>query len=153
METGRATNLVCGVFFLLSQPVLFFHRHGFLDELDYWVGSLALIVFALLEVIVFAWIFGMKKGWAEIEKGALMRPPRFLRPVLQYITPAYLAGILGFWAWKELPGQLAMEGVAAESIPYRVGARVMMVALLLGTFWTVRKASAHWGRGLGRFVK
>lgn len=157
IETRRATNLVCGAFFLLSQPVIFLHRYGVLDELDYWVGALALVVFALLEVVVFAWIFGMDRGWAEIEKGALMKPARILRPVLQYVTPAYLIGILGFWAWKELPGQLAMEGVAAESVPWRVGARVLMVVLLFGTFWTVRKASAHWqregGRGPQRFVK
>lgn len=153
VTTERATNLVCGAFFVLTQPVIFFHRHGFLDELDYWVGAIALVVFALLEVVVFAWIFGIDRGWAEIERGALMKPARWIRPVLKYLTPLYLAGILGFWAWKELPGMIAMEGVTPESEPYRVGARLMMFALLAGTFWTVRKASAHWGRGASRFVK
>jgi NSS family neurotransmitter:Na+ symporter len=150
---GRATALVCAALFLLAQPVLLFHRYGFLDELDYWVGAIALVVFALLEVLVFAWIFGMGRGWEEIERGALLRPPRFFRPLLQVGTPLYLAGILGFWAWKELPAQIAHEGVAPEAIPYRVGARLMMVLLLFGTFWTVRRASAHWDRGAGRVVK
>ena len=50
---------------------------------------------ALLEVLVFAWMFHIDRGWAEIEKGALARPPRWLKPVLCYVTPAYLAGILG----------------------------------------------------------
>jgi hypothetical protein len=81
----------------------------------------------------------------------MMKPSRVFRPVLQYVTPLYLAAILGFWAWKELPGKIAMEGVAPESEPYRVGARLLMLALLFGTFWTVRKASAHWGRGTSRF--
>ena len=153
VTTARATNLVCGTFFLLSQPVIFFHRYGFLDELDYWVGAIGLVVFALLEVVIFGWIFGMNRGWAEIERGALLKPARCFRFLLKYVTPVYLAGILGFWAWKELPGMIAMEGVAPESEPYRVGARWLMLALLFGTFWTVRKASAHWGRGASRFVK
>ncbi len=153
VTTRRATNLVGGTFFVLTQPVIFFHRHGFLDELDYWVGAIALVVFALLEVVVFGWVFGMNRGWAEIERGALIRPSRWFRPVLQYVTPVYLAGILGFWAWKELPAQLAMTGVAPESQPYRLAARGLILVLLFGTFWTVRKASAHWGRGASRFVK
>lgn len=153
VTTARATTLVCGTFFLLTQPVIFFHRHGFLDELDYWVGAIGLVVFALLEVVVFCWVFGMNKGWAEIERGALIRPARVFRFILQYVTPLYLVGILGFWAWKELPAQLALEGVAPEALPYRVGARWLMLALLFGTFWTVRMASAHWGRGASRFVK
>jgi neurotransmitter:Na+ symporter, NSS family len=153
VTTARATTLVCGAFFVLTQPVIFFHRYGFLDEIDYWVGAIGLVVFALLEVVIFGWIFGMNRGWAEIERGAILKPARFFRFVLQYVTPVYLAGILGFWAWKELPGMIAMEGVAPESQPYRVGARWLMLLLLFGTFWTVRKASAHWGRGASRFVK
>ncbi len=153
MTTARATSLVCGAFFVLTQPVILFHRHGFLDELDYWVGTLALVVFALLEVLVFAWVFGMERGWSEIEKGALLKPSRVFRPLLQYGTPLYLVAILGFWGWQELPARLAMEGTPPESRPYLMGARALMLVLLAGTFWTVRKASAHWGRGASRFVK
>lgn len=153
VTTERATTLVCGAFFVLMQPVIFFQRYGFLDEIDYWVGAIGLVVFALLEVVVFGWFFGIGRGWAEIERGALLRPFGFFRPVLRYGTPLYLSGILGFWAWKELPGRLAMEGVDPESLPYRVGARVLMLALLFGTFWTVRRASAHWNRGISGFVK
>lgn len=153
VTTRRATGLVCGAFFVLAQPVIFFQGHGFLDELDYWVGAIGLVVFALLEVVIFAWIFGIDRGWAEIERGALLKPSRFFRFVLQYVTPVYLAGILGFWAWKELPGKLAFEGVSAEDEPYRLAARLLAVGLLLATFWTVRKASSSWGRGASRFVK
>lgn len=153
IATSRATTMVGGALFLLAQPVIFFHRHGFLDELDYWAGAIGLVVFALLEVVVFGWIFGMEKGWAEIGKGALLRPAPVFRFILKYVTPLYLAGILGFWAWMELPSRMALEGVPAESLPYRVGARLLMAVLLFGTFWTVHKASAHWGRGASRFVK
>lgn len=149
----RATSLVCGALFLLAQPVIFFHRYGFLDELDYWIGAIALVVFALLEVIVFAWIFGIERGWAEIEKGARLMPARLFKPVLKYVTPAYLIGILGFWAWGELPKMIALDGVPAEAQPYRVGARWMAAALLLATFALVRSASLRWGRGASRFVK
>ena len=66
----RAVALLGATMFVLTQPVIFFHGHGFLDEIDYWVGTLALVVFALFEVVLFAWVFGMERGWREIERGA-----------------------------------------------------------------------------------
>ena len=41
-------------------------------------ATVALVVFALLESILFAWVFGMKKGWREITAGADIRVPGVL---------------------------------------------------------------------------
>lgn len=81
-------------------------------------------------------------------------------PIVRKTTPlgdlaaaVGLGAILRFCCWKELPGQLAPEGGAPQSLPVRVRARLMILGLLLATFWTVRKASAHWERGHWVFVK
>ena len=48
---------------------------GAFDEFDFWTGTFSLVVFALREVFIFAWIFGMDRGWEEITRGADMRVP------------------------------------------------------------------------------
>ena len=140
----RAVALVAGAFFLLTQPVIFLHGHGFLDELDYWVGTVGLVLFALLELGVFLGIYGIDRGWAEIERGALVRPPRVFRFLLQYVTPTFLTVILGLWLWNEVPAKLAMEGVSAEARPTILLARATIVGLLAATLGLVAKASKSW---------
>lgn len=60
------------------------------NEYDYWAGTVSLVVFALAEAILFSWIFGINKGWAELNEGADIRIPRFFKWVMTYITPLLL---------------------------------------------------------------
>jgi NSS family neurotransmitter:Na+ symporter len=63
---------------------------GSFDEFDFWTGTFSLVVFALLEVFIFAYIFGMQRGWDEITRGADMNVPKIFRFVIQRITPAFI---------------------------------------------------------------
>ncbi len=146
MSRRRAVAWVAAGFFVCAQPVILAPTHGILDELDYWVGTLGLIVFALAEVIVFAWIFGIDRGWKEITRGALVRPAPLLRPVLKYLTPAFLGGILILWLVTEVPDKLAMAGIAEASRPWVMGTRVMMLGILATIFALVGIAARHWPR-------
>jgi len=109
--------------------VVLFLKHGFLDEMDYWVGTFGLVIFALLEVIVFAWIYGMDKGWDEITRGAQMKVPRIFYYIIKYVTPAYILFIMIYWFILEAIPILLMDGVKAVDLPYRWAARIMMVLL------------------------
>jgi len=71
-----------------------FTMGSFFDEFDYWAGTVALVIFALVESILFAWVFGMERGWAEILKGAELRIPRLFYYVIKYVTPVFLILIL-----------------------------------------------------------
>jgi len=75
---------------VMGLPTVFFFNEGVFDEYDYWAGTVALVVFALAETILFAWIFGMTKGWDEITRGADIKVPRIYRPIIQYVTPSLL---------------------------------------------------------------
>lgn len=62
----------------------------FFNEYDYWAGTMSLVVFATAEAILFAWIFGMKRGWAELTAGADIKVPVFFKYVMLYVTPLLL---------------------------------------------------------------
>ncbi len=74
----------------LGLPTVFFFEYGVFDEYDYWVGTVALIVFAMMEVILFSWIFGLDKGWKEITSGADIKVPKIYRYIIKYVTPVML---------------------------------------------------------------
>lgn len=78
------------ILFVLALPTIFFYEYGVFGEYDYWTGTVSLVVFALAEVILFAWIFGMDKGWNEITHASDMKVPGIYRPIIKYITPVFI---------------------------------------------------------------
>jgi len=80
-------------------PVMLFYKYGLFDELDFWAGTLGLAVLALIEAVLFSWIFGLHKSWKELERGSLIQIPSFFKFVLKYVTPLALAFILGGWTY------------------------------------------------------
>ncbi len=77
-----------------------------LDEMDFWAGTFFVVIFALVEVMIFFWAFGARKAWREINRGAIVRIPRFFFPVIRYVTPAFLSVILIWWVYDVLPDYL-----------------------------------------------
>src|SRR5699024_3781442 len=72
---------------LLGLPAVVFYEYGVLDEFDYWVGTVSLVVLAMFEAIIFSWIYGVNKGWKEITEGADMKVPKIFKFLLRYVTP------------------------------------------------------------------
>ncbi len=75
---------------ILGVPTVLFYSYGVFDEYDYWAGTVSLVVFALAESILFAWIFGMDKGWREITSGADMKVPDIYKFIIKWVTPFFL---------------------------------------------------------------
>ncbi|HEX4954300.1 MAG TPA: sodium-dependent transporter [Thermoanaerobaculia bacterium] len=86
----RAAALFGGLTLLLGFFCVWLYPGGAFDEFDFWSGTFALVVFALGEAIIFAWVFGMERGWEEITRGADMAVPRIFRFVIKYVTPAFI---------------------------------------------------------------
>jgi neurotransmitter:Na+ symporter, NSS family len=63
---------------------------GAFDEFNFWAGTFCLVLFGLVEAFVFAWIFGLDRGWEELTRGAELRVPRVFRFVIRWITPPFL---------------------------------------------------------------
>lgn len=75
---------------VLGLPTVFFFQKGVFDEYDYWAGTISLVVFAMLESILFAWFYGADKGWAEINQGADIKLPIIFKYLLKFVTPVAL---------------------------------------------------------------
>ena len=75
---------------ILGLPTVFLFNFGVFDEYDYWAGTVSLVVFAMLETILFSWIFGMKKGWREITRGADIKIPNIYKFIIKFVTPIML---------------------------------------------------------------
>ena len=94
----RAAALVCGgAMIVLGLPIVLWLKAGYLDQYDFWVGTFGLVVFSLVEVILFAWMFGGGNMWSELRRDADLRVPRVYYYVIRYVVPLLLIGLLGGW--------------------------------------------------------
>ncbi|MCX7880370.1 MAG: sodium-dependent transporter [Ignavibacteria bacterium] len=137
---NKATLYVAIGTFVSSHLVVAFFKFGFLDELDYWAGTFFLVLIGFLEVVIFAWIWGMDKGWIEINKGADIKIPKFFYYVIKYVTPLYILTILVYWGLTDAIPTLLMDNIPDEQIPYRWGARAFMFIVFAGLCFMVYKA-------------
>jgi len=122
------------IILLLGLPTIFFFNEGVFDEYDYWAGTVSLVVFALFESILFAWIFGMKKGWREITSGADIKVPLVYKYIIKFVTPVALIivflgalvrpanddwSLLSFKGWtlhnESIIGQLQHKGIGPNN--------------------------------------
>ncbi len=100
----RSAVLFGAMLLPLALPVALLHSASFFDEFDFWAGTFALVVFAMGEAILFAWVFGMKRGWEEINKGAELKVPGIFYYIIKYVTPAFLLVILLAATFKPAAG-------------------------------------------------
>ncbi len=140
------------VILLLAFPCVIFFEKGVFDEYDYWGGTMALFLFAMLESIAFSWIMGAEKGWQIINDHADLKIPLFFRYIIKYVTPTMLIIIFvsslikplnGDWSlisWKgwevdgsSIIGQLMHKGVdlSDPNLAYIDATRVYLLCLLL----------------------
>ena len=140
IDRGRATFIFAISTFILCQPAIFFLRQGVVNELDFWGGTFCLVLFATIEIVLFAWVFGMERAWEEIHHGADLRVPVIYKFIIKYITPLFLLLILGFWLYQEGIPTIMMKGIARDDIPFVLGTRLLLIVLFGALALMVRVA-------------
>ena len=91
----QSTTLVT-VWGLIGNAFVLWYSKGLtaLDTIDFWVGSVFIMVVAAVQIIAFGWIFGLERGIAEAHEGAQIRIPKVFQFVIKYVSPVYLIVIL-----------------------------------------------------------
>ncbi len=140
----KAAAVLAVVVFACIQPVVLFR--AFLGEMDFWAGTLGLALFALIEVILFAWAFGMDRAWEEITRGADIRVPRAFYYIIRYVTPLYLIFLFGFWTVQDALPTLKMRGVTDADRPWVIAARILLLFFLGSLLLLIRLC---WRRRVG----
>ena len=149
LDRKRSVAIFLIVSFTLSHLAILFLKHGVVDELDFWGGTFCLVLFATIETILFAWVFGMEKAWEEIHHGADIVIPKVYKFIIKYITPLFLFSILGFWVFQRGRSVILMEGISSADKPYILMTRIVLLslALLLGILiklsWRRRRLMAQ----------
>ncbi len=114
-KESNAAWMFGGLVLILGLPTVLFYNYGVFDEFDYWAGTVSLVVFAFAEIILFAWVFGMNKGWAEINMGAEIKVPKAYKFIIKYVTPLILGAILINSLpdiWENLSNKKSKEKIA-----------------------------------------
>lgn len=139
----RAVQIFGAVTFVLCQPAIFLIGKGVVNELDFWGGTFCLVFFATIEIILFAWIFGMEKAWKEIHHGADMNIPKIYKFIIKYITPLFLFAILGFWFYQDGIPTILMKNVPDADKPFVLGTRLFLIAIFIALAVMVKVAWAR----------
>jgi len=142
MDRKKAVSALAIAVLVAVQFVIFFLKYGFLDEMDYWAGTFGLVVFALIETILFMWVFGADKAWKEMNQGGDIKIPMFFYYVMKYVTPVILTVLMAWWFFQSAVPTLLLQNAVPENIPYIWGARILMVAIAVILMLMVKKA---WG--------
>lgn len=79
----------------------------FLDELDFWAGSLLLLVFALVEIVIFIWIFGPKNFYQELTRDTAIKLPKGFVYLTGIVAPFFLLFLGYFWITTQLDAILS----------------------------------------------
>jgi SNF family Na+-dependent transporter len=131
MDSTRASSIVGVAILLCVQPVYFFLSKGYLDELDFIAGTMGIVFFGLIEVILFVWVFGTNRAWQEITRDNDIVIPSFFKPILTWVTPFLLLVLFLAWCVEKAPEFLFFEGIPEDQIVARLAARGFVLMMFV----------------------
>ena len=130
-----AVTLVVAISLIGNAYVMYFSKDlTVLGTIDSWVGEFFIVVLALVQALVFGWIFGIRRGIDEAHLGARLRIPRIFEFIIKYVSPAFLIWMLVNFCIDEhsLPAWIAAlgENEAARNAVLFIGAVIVFLVVL-----------------------
>lgn len=119
-----------------------------LDTFDTWAGTMLIFVLAMVQSVLYGWIFGIQRGHEELHKGAHIRVPWFIQLMLKYIVPVYLVAIFAGTCYYD--GGKYIRAIMDNPI---VLSSVLFIAVVLGFLLVmIHIAGERWEKD-GRFAQ
>lgn len=138
----KASVAILGLITAIGSFFVLFFSKGLvaLDTMDFWVGTALIFVMATIQVVLYAWVFGVKRGVVSSRQGADMPLPRFYPFVIKYVSPTYLLLLFIAWAIYNLPdyvASLSTGGVPLYAVCLigSVLIFLLLVAMIAGPRW------------------
>ena len=85
-----------------------------MDTFDFWVGTVFIYILAMVQALIYGWIFGIERGEAEAHVGAHLRIPRIVQYLLKFVVPVYLFLLFGAFCYQNLPSRVTTSNKADE---------------------------------------
>lgn len=144
LSRKRAVVLMGFICFIACQFGIFGLAAGVVDEFDFWGGTVCLVLFGTIEVLVFSLCFGRKKGWQIIMHGSELKLPEVFSYIITYVTPLFLIAILITWLYQDWWSTITMEGIEDPGarrtiLLIRIGLVLFFAFLALLVGWTWRR--------------
>jgi SNF family Na+-dependent transporter len=139
----RSGTVILVIALAIGALHIIYYTRGFLDEWDYWAGTFGLVVLALIETILFVWVFGPENMWRELHEGAALQLPRVFKFVLSYVTPLFLVVMMAWWTVTEAIPTLLMDGKPPEEHAVRWASRGVMAGILILLLVLIKAAWAR----------
>ena len=121
--------------------------------IDFWMGEVGIFVLATIQVILFGWVLGIKKGKEEVDRGAEIPIPKFVMYIVKYVSPTYLLIVFGAWAYQNFYGNYVDPEKQSDSALYLiihdrttqfcVG---LIILILIFLFLIIAEAVRRWER-------
>lgn len=126
-----AVMLMVGVCLIGSAGTIYYSEGGrFLSTIDDWVGTFLIFVLAMVQIILFSWVFGLEKGWKEAHQGAQIRIPGFYKFIMKWVAPAYLLIVFAAFCYSNL-GAWIKDAMAHPAKQLALGLIAAVTVLLL----------------------
>jgi NSS family neurotransmitter:Na+ symporter len=126
-----ATTLMVSVCVFGSFLVMYYSRDGiFWSTIDDWVGTFFIFVLAMVQIILFSWVFGIERGWKEAHQGAQIRIPGFYKFIMKWVAPAYLLIVFAAFCYSNL-GAWIKDAMAHPAKQLALGLIAAVTVLLL----------------------
>lgn len=131
----HASVAVLGLITALGSSFVVYFSKGLvaLDTFDFWAGTILIFVLAIVQSILYGWIFGIERGEAEAHQGAHLRIPRFVQYMLKYVVPVYLLAIFVGVCINNVPSyadKILSNHVAFISTLFVVGILVFILIMV-----------------------
>jgi len=118
-----------------------------LDTVDFWVGNVCIYIMATVQVIIFGWVLGLKRGMEELDRGAEIRLPRFLGFLIKYVSPLYLLTIFALWLKTDLPTRVeAVADVEEGQMPVVALSLGLIAIVLIFFILIINRAVGRWNK-------
>jgi neurotransmitter:Na+ symporter, NSS family len=129
---NKATGFIAALGTIGALLTLWFTKDGaFWSTVDFWVGTLLIFVLAMVQIILFSWVFGIDRGWREMHSGASIRIPPLFKFIMKYVAPVYLIVVFVGFCVQNLGASLSAAWSTTGS---RVGVLVILATFLLLLF-------------------
>ena len=121
----KSVTTISTIIFIGSLTAIFGLAAGTVDELDFWGGTFLLVVFGAIQAIIFSFVLGRRKSqivepgesvaFALMNEGAQLKLPRFFRPIIQYVCPAYLIILLVSYTFTDGLPLITLSNIPADA--------------------------------------